>query len=142
MWFTFILSPVSLIEVYLTRLSAVASIPFFSLPVPPPSHLFFSNPIHLKNSYHRVIPTIISGLLTGKYSRGEKPAPGTSRLGWVEENKQARSNQSHPSLSEYADKEKYWQLVDAMKKIANKRGKIASELVFKASSANIFCQEM
>ena len=88
--------------------------PSLPLPLSPPT---FSSQTP---SIHTIV--LISGLLTGKYSRGETPAPGTSRLGWVEENKQSRSNQSHPSLSEYADKEKYWQLMDAMKKIANKRG--------------------
>ena len=98
----------------------------FSIPLSP-SHLLFSNPTHPPEIFRTVV--LNSGLLTGKFSRGETPAPGTSRLGWVEENKQARSNQSHPSLSEYADKEKYWQLMDAMKKIANKRGMIENEFI-------------
>ena len=71
-----------------------------------------------------------SGLLTGKFSRGETPSPDSSRLGWVEEKKQSRANQSHPSLSEYAEKESYWQLMDAMKKIANKHGKLDLHLEF------------
>ena len=80
---------------------------------------------------------ICSGLLTGKFSRGETPAPGTSRLGWVEENKQARSNQSHPSLSEYTDKDSYWQLMDVMRKIANKHGKFFICMDFQISHLKI-----
>lgn len=61
------------------------------------------------------------GLLTGKYERGIVPSdPNSSRIAWVEADKSSRSNQSHPSLTQYADKDEYWELIKAMKEIADK----------------------
>ncbi|XP_064393769.1 1-deoxyxylulose-5-phosphate synthase YajO-like isoform X2 [Halichondria panicea] len=59
------------------------------------------------------------GLLTGKYKRGESPSSDSnSRLAWVEKDKATRANQASPSLSDYADNEQYWELIEAMKTIA------------------------
>ncbi|XP_003382666.2 PREDICTED: uncharacterized protein LOC100631598 [Amphimedon queenslandica] len=61
------------------------------------------------------------GLLTGKYERGVVPDdPKSSRIAWVEADKKSRSNQSHPSLTQYADKDEYWELIKAMREIATK----------------------
>ena len=65
---------------------------------------------------------ILRGLLTGKFKRGQVPDAKDSRIGWVEENKGARINQSHPSLAEYADKESFWALLDTMEKIGSDTG--------------------
>lgn len=40
----------------------------------------------------------------------------------MEEDKRSRSNQSHPSLSDYADNDQYWNLIEAMKTIATVHG--------------------
>lgn len=58
------------------------------------------------------------GLLTGKFKRGEEHDPASSRLAWVEADRHSRTNQSHPSLSQYTSNEQYWQLLDTMREIA------------------------
>ena len=64
----------------------------------------------------------LRGLLTGKFERGVMPDdPSSSRVAWVVA-EQSRTNQSHPSLSMYADKDEFWELLDAMKKIATAHG--------------------
>ncbi len=68
-----------------------------------------------------------SGLLTGKYKRGESPSSDSnSRLAWVEKDKATRANQASPSLSDYADNEQYWELIEAMKTIATVHGECSS----------------
>lgn len=62
-----------------------------------------------------------SGLLSGKYKRGVKP-DAESRVGWVEGDKKKRTTQASPSLSDYADKESFWALLEAMEAIANATG--------------------
>jgi aryl-alcohol dehydrogenase-like predicted oxidoreductase len=59
------------------------------------------------------------GLLTGKFKRGmDIPSDSeSSRVAWVEADK-SRSNQSHPSLQQWADKEMFWQLSDTLTEIA------------------------
>lgn len=64
-----------------------------------------------------------SGLLTGKFQRGDPPpSPSSSRVGWVEEDKQARTNQSHPNLSSIAGDNSFWKLLDALSEIADAHG--------------------
>ena len=68
-----------------------------------------------------------SGLLTGKFKRGELPTDShSSRLAWVEGDRGSRTNQSHPSLSDYADNSQYWGLIEAMKEIATVHGERGS----------------
>ena len=68
-----------------------------------------------------------SGLLTGKYKRGESPSSDSnSRLAWVEKDKATRANQASPSLSDYTDNEQYWELIEAMKTIATVHGECSS----------------
>ena len=70
-----------------------------------------------------VLPCCSSGLLTGKFKRGELPSDSrSSRLAWVEEDRGSRTNQSHPSLSDYMDNSQYWELIEAMKTIATVHG--------------------
>lgn len=64
----------------------------------------------------------LSGLLSGKFKRGEVPDPSGSRIGWVKQDEENRSNQSHPSLAQYADKESFWCLLDTMQSIAQATG--------------------
>lgn len=67
--------------------------------------------------------SLLRGLLTGKFERGVSlDDPNSSRVAWVEA-EQSRTNQSHPSLSKYADKEQFWQLQDTLKQIAEIHGK-------------------
>ena len=63
------------------------------------------------------------GLLTGKFQRGQvfSNDEDSSRVAWVEADK-SRSNQSHPSLQQWADKEKFWQLSDTLAEIATAHG--------------------
>ena len=64
----------------------------------------------------------LRGLLTGKFKRGDSLGdPNSSRIAWVEA-EQSRTNQSHPSLSNYADKEEFWRLLETMDKIAAAHG--------------------
>ena len=75
-------------------------------------------------STHFVYTHTFRGLLTGKFHRGQPPPdPSSSRVAWVEADKQSRTNQSHPNLSEYADKEQFWELLDVMRQIADSHGK-------------------
>lgn len=68
------------------------------------------------HTYHR-------GLLAGKFERGVKPDdPNSSRVAWVEADSQSRTNQSHPSLSQYSDDDQYWDLIQKMKEIAASHG--------------------
>jgi aryl-alcohol dehydrogenase-like predicted oxidoreductase len=59
------------------------------------------------------------GLLTGKFTRGTDVSadPESSRVAWVEADK-SRSNQSHPSLQQWADHDTFWQLSDTLTEIA------------------------
>ena len=68
---------------------------------------------------------IHSGLLAGKFNRGAHLSddPESSRVAWVEED-QSRSNQSHPSLQQWADKEMFWQLTDTLTEIAAAHGEL------------------
>ena len=63
-----------------------------------------------------------SGLLSGKFKRGETPDPSDSRVGWVEQDKGKRVTQASPSLSQYADKEDFWELLGCMETIAKETG--------------------
>ena len=45
-----------------------------------------------------------------------------SRVGWVEGDKKKRTTQASPSFSDYADKESFWALLDAMETIAKATG--------------------
>ena len=73
---------------------------------------------------HTLCVHTFRGLLTGKFHRGQPPPdPSSSRVAWVEADKQSRTNQSHPNLSEYADKEQFWELLDVMRQIADSHGK-------------------
>jgi aryl-alcohol dehydrogenase-like predicted oxidoreductase len=58
------------------------------------------------------------GLLTGKFERGVIPDPSSSRVAWVSADSKDRTNQSHPSLSQYSDSEQYWDLIKKMKEIS------------------------
>lgn len=78
--------------------------------------LYMSTHLHCVHTFR--------GLLTGKFHRGQPPPdPSSSRVAWVEADKQSRTNQSHPNLSEYADKEQFWELLDVMRQIADSHGK-------------------
>ena len=69
------------------------------------------------------IPIPYSGLLTGKFSRGQSPGdPSSSRAAWVQEKPEERASQSHADLSVFADSESYWELIETMKTIATKHG--------------------
>ncbi|CAI7994467.1 1-deoxyxylulose-5-phosphate synthase YajO [Geodia barretti] len=59
------------------------------------------------------------GLLTGKFQRDREISedPESSRVAWVEADK-SRSNQSHPSLQQWADREMFWGLTDTLGDIA------------------------
>ena len=63
------------------------------------------------------------GLLTGKFKRDKEFSedPESSRVAWVEADK-SRSNQSHPSLQEWAHRETFWQLTDTLTDIATTHG--------------------
>jgi len=64
------------------------------------------------------------GLLTGKFQRGQPPPdPSSSRVAWVEADQQSRTNQSHPSLSQYGGNEQFWDLLDAMRRVAEAHSK-------------------
>ncbi len=65
---------------------------------------------------------VCRGLLTGKFQRGETPDPAKSRIGWVEADKGSRGNQSHPTLAQYADSDKFWSLLESMGDIATSTG--------------------
>ena len=57
-------------------------------------------------------------MLTGKFTRGNVPTdPASSRVAWAEEDSK-RSMESQPTYSQYANDDKYWALIDAMKEIA------------------------
>ena len=85
-------------------------------PTPPPPYP------HLPPHPHSPHPP--SGLLTGKFKRDAQPlAPDSSRVAWVEEDKEHRRNQSHPSLSDHINNPAYWNLIDAMRDIATAHGK-------------------
>ena len=63
------------------------------------------------------------GLLTGKFKRGLTPRdPTSSRVAWVEADRSSRKNQSHPSFSEYGDKDEFWKLQDTLEAIAKNHG--------------------
>ena len=51
----------------------------------------------------------------------------SSRVGWVEQDKEKRKNQAQPSLAQYADKESFWELLDAMQAIATETGTCVCE---------------
>lgn len=85
--------------------------------------------IVVHNCFLLILDLIFSGLLTGKYERGVFPDdPSSSRIAWVEADQQSRSNQSHPSLSQYSNKEEFWQLLDVLKEIATKHGELLDAL--------------
>ena len=65
-----------------------------------------------------------SGLLTGKFKRDMAISedPESSRVAWVEADT-SRSNQSHPSLQEWADKDMFWELTDTLTDIATAHGR-------------------
>ena len=68
-------------------------------------------------------PIPYSGLLTGKFSRDQSAGdPSSSRVAWVQEKPEARASQSHADLAEFADSERYWELIETMKAIATKHG--------------------
>lgn len=52
-------------------------------------------------------------------------------MGWVNADKEHRSNQSHPSLAQYQDKDSYWALLDTMSSIAAKNGTSIIYIFFK-----------
>ena len=52
--------------------------------------------------------------------------PSSSRIAWVEADRQSRTNQSHPSLSEYSNNDQYWELIKRMKDIATVHGKVVN----------------
>ena len=56
-----------------------------------------------------------SGLLTGKYVRDAKPSSTDTRVGFLQQ-------KSMPLWDMYKDNDKYWALIDAMKKIAKNKG--------------------
>ena len=43
-------------------------------------------------------------------------------MAWVEADKISRSNQSHPSLQQWADNDTFWELCDALSDIATTHG--------------------
>ena len=63
-----------------------------------------------------------SGLLTGKYKREEKLSPGSGRIGFVAADETVRSKQSAPAWSKVVNNDKYWALLDVMRKIAENHG--------------------
>ena len=58
-------------------------------------------------------------MLSGKFKRDE--AAPESRVSWVGEDKAARTNQSHPSLEEFAS-ESFWKLLETLESIARSHG--------------------
>lgn len=68
-----------------------------------------------------------SGLLSGKFSRGQSLGdPTSSRAAWVQEKPQTRASQAQPDISLFEDSENYWELQEAMKDIAVKHGQLFS----------------
>ena len=68
-----------------------------------------------------------SGLLSGKFSRGQSLGdPTSSRTAWVKEKPQTRASQAQPDISLFEDSESYWELQEAMKDIAVKHGQLFS----------------
>ncbi len=85
----------------------------------PPSLLPSSLPPSLPRSLPH--PPTHRGLLSGKFKRGQA-LPEESRVTWVEEDRSARRNQSHPSLTEFSRDDQFWELLDAMSEIAAAHG--------------------
>jgi len=68
-----------------------------------------------------------SGLLTGKFSRDNPPTdPSSSRIAWNEKN--PMKDPTTPSYSQYANDDKYWALIDAMKEIAKKHNATVAQV--------------
>lgn len=63
------------------------------------------------------------GLLTGKFERDNKPVDSGSRVGFTHAEESSRAFQSSPAWSRYEDSDFYWNLVDQMRKIAQKHEK-------------------
>lgn len=62
-----------------------------------------------------------SGLLTGKFKRGDVPDPGSSRIGYM------LSKNAFGQLgawTTYSESDQYWEIIDLLKDISTKRRKM------------------
>ncbi|KAL4225822.1 hypothetical protein ACF0H5_013811 [Mactra antiquata] len=62
------------------------------------------------------------GMLTGKFQRDVEPDGSGSRVGYVHKD-ESKAMQSAPAFSKYNSDDKYWELIDLLKSIAEKHGK-------------------
>ena len=121
-------SPLKGYDVIITPLSPSCSshLPFplwGSLPHAPPTPSPPITSLPPSPCYLTIPPRPPRGLLTGKFKRGAEHDPSCSRIAWVEADRNSRTNQSHPSLSHYANNEQFWQLLDTMREIAAAHGR-------------------
>jgi len=71
---------------------------------------------------------LLSGMLTGKFSRDAPPTdPSSSRVAWAEVDPM-RVLPSMPSYSQYVNDDKYWALIDTMKEIAKKHNATVAQI--------------
>lgn len=64
---------------------------------------------------------VFSGMLTGKYKRGQKPQPTAGRIGIVAQD-ESKAMQIAPAWSQYDNNAEYWKLVEGMGRIAKEKG--------------------
>ena len=77
-----------------------------------------------KNSgnYCKLHLNYFRGLLTGKFERNKTPDEKGSRIGFIHKD-ESKAAQAAPAWSKYNGDDDYWNLMDAMKEIANSHGK-------------------
>jgi hypothetical protein len=67
------------------------------------------------------ISLITSGLLTGKYKRGEKLDSTSGRIAYIS-NDEKGASEAGPAWSKYANNESYWKLMSVMEDVAKIHG--------------------
>ena len=85
--------------------------------------LLFNHIYNEKKKKPKIFFFSFSGFLTGKFKRDEMPKPET-RIGFTALAEQNRALQSHPAWSVLKEQDTVWELLDAMKEIANVHGNI------------------
>ena len=78
-----------------------------------------------------------SGLLTGKFKKGDKKAPKGTRMEFL--NKSKAMGDLVPTVDTILHDDKYWALREGMEKIGHHHGVYWLDVEFKFRSANHFC---
>ena len=63
---------------------------------------------------------LLSGLLTGKFKKGEDVNPNT-RVGWA--TRMNFDQHASPSWTKYKDNEQYWKIIEVLQDLAKSKGK-------------------